>query len=185
MNNRHKMAQLGDAVFPRNETPFMHWQTYPLVDTRARHAGYVERFTTGTPAEYFGTERLRDLYEKGIRIFSKGSYGMGLCERVNAPCVYLTVLREIRQTIHQSLQVLVPRRGENRRLWNDEMKAKGACDLGILEWYDYLGGDNWLHLLAPGKSDNKDAQVSAAIKNLDARAFDTSCWMHSTTASKS
>lgn len=172
VNNRHKMAQLGDAVFPRNETPFMQWQTYPLVDTtRARYEDTFERFTTGTPAEYFGTERLRDLYEKGIRIFSKGSYGMGLCERVNAPCVYLTVLRDpVKQFIsHYKYSCLAG--AENRRLWNDEMKAKGACDLGILEWYDYLGGDNWLHLLAPGKSDNKDAQVSAAIKNLDAPCF--------------
>ena len=28
VNNRHKMAQLGDAVFPRNETPFMHCLLY-------------------------------------------------------------------------------------------------------------------------------------------------------------
>ena len=96
---------------------------------------------------------------------------MGLCERVNAPCVYLTVLRDpVKQFIsHYKYSCLAG--AEHRRLWNDEMKAKGACDLGILEWYDYLGGDNWLHLLAPGKSDNKDAQVSAAIKNLDAPCF--------------
>ena len=32
------------------------------------------------------------------------------------------------------------------------MKAKGACDLGILEWYDYLGGDNWLPCSRRGRA---------------------------------
>lgn len=172
VNNQRKISQLGGEVFPRNETPFVQWQTYPLVDTtRSHYEDTFERFATETPAEYFGNARLRDLYERGIRIFSKGPYGMGLCERVNAPCVYLTMLRDpIEQFVsHYKYSCLAG--AENRRLWSDKMKAKGTCDLGILQWYDYLGGDNWLHLLAPGKSENKDAQVKAAIRNLDAPCF--------------
>jgi hypothetical protein len=60
---------------------------------------------------------------------------------------------------------------ENRRLWNKAMKDKGECAMNLVEWHDYLGGDNWLYVLAPGGGENKDAQVAAAIANLDDPCF--------------
>ena len=51
------------------------------------------------------------------------------------------------------------------------MKDKGECAMNLVEWHDYLGGDNWLYVLAPGGGENKDAQVAAAIANLDDPCF--------------
>lgn len=51
------------------------------------------------------------------------------------------------------------------------MKRNGECRMTLIEWYDYLGGDDWLHLLAPGMSSRRGVQLAAAIKNLKSRCF--------------
>ena len=162
----------GSSAFPKDVSPFTTWATYPLVDTtKENFLDTRERFERRQPAEYFGVDRLREAYDSGVRMFTKGSYGMGLCELVDAPCAYFTVLREpVAQFLsHYKYSCLAG--AENRRLWDENMKSKGSCDMDLLEWYDYLDGDTWLHLLAPGKGDDKNLQVETAIKNLEKSCF--------------
>jgi hypothetical protein len=126
----------------------------------------MEHFRTETPKEWFGEERLKDVHRSGARLFSKGPYGMGLCEFVNAPCMYLTVLRDpVERFISHWRFSCLAREGEVL-VSSSRLNHEGKCRMGLLEWYDYLNGDDWLHLLAPGKG-SEDAQLATAIKNLD------------------
>ena len=166
-------AFLGEELFPRDREPFAQWSTWPLIDTtRENYAATRRHFATGEPAEYFGADRLQKMYESGARIFSKGSYGMGLCEVVDAPCAYITILRDPVERFLSHYKYSCLAGAEDRRLWNKAMKDKGECAMNLVEWHDYLGGDDWLHILAPGgQAENKDAQVAAAIANLDNACF--------------
>ena len=165
-------AFLGEELFPHDHESIAQWITWPLVDTtRENYAATRRHFATGEPAEYFGVDRLRKMYESGARIFSKGSYGMGLCEVVDAPCAYITILRDPVERFLSHYKYSCLAGAENRRLWNKAMKDKGECAMNLVEWHDYLGGDNWLSVLAPGGGENKDAQVAAAIANLDDPCF--------------
>jgi len=169
---RRVSAKAGSSAFPRDVAPFENWATYPLVDTtKEQFLDTRERFQKQDPVEFFGVDRLRRAYDSGERMFAKGSYGMGLCDIIDAPCAYLTILREpVAQFLsHYKYSCLAG--AEDQRLWNEDMKAKGSCDMDLLQWYDYLAGDSWLHLLAPGTGTNKDMQVEVAIKNLDKSCF--------------
>lgn len=169
---RRLSQKTGAVAFPREGAPFTSWATYPLVDTtKENFLDTRERFERQQPVEYFGVDRLREAYDSGVRMFTKGPYGMGLCDVIDAPCAYFTVLREpVAQFLsHYKYSCLAG--AENQRLWDERMKTKGSCDLDLLEWYDYLGGDAWLQLLAPGAGDDKDLQVETAIKNLNKPCF--------------
>jgi hypothetical protein len=172
MNERRLSATIGASAFPRIGEPFESWGTYPLVPTvKDSFVDTFERFKTGTPKEYFGVDRLREAYEAGERVFTKGSYGMGLCEVVDAPCAYFTVLRDPMSQFLSHYKYSCLAGAEDRRIWSDEMKTKGVCDLDLLSWFDYLHGDTWLHLLAPGKSSDLDEQVEVAKRNLEKPCF--------------
>lgn len=161
-----------EKLFDRSRSPFSEWGAYPIIDTtRSGFAATRKHFESQDPPEWFGTDRLRALYETGGRMFAKGSYGMGLCEVVDAPCLYLTVLRDPLDRFLSHYKYSCLAGAEDRKIWSADMKRAGKCRMTLIEWYDYLGGDDWLHLLAPGVSSHKEVQLAAAIKNLKSRCF--------------
>ena len=161
-----------EKLFDRSRSPFSEWGAYPIIDTtRSGFAATRKHFESQDPPEWFGTDRLRALYQAGGRMFAKGSYGMGLCELVDAPCLYLTVLRDPLDRFLSHYKYSCLAGAEDRKIWSADMKRTGKCRMTLIEWYDYLGGDDWLHLLAPGVSSHKEVQLAAAIKNLKSRCF--------------
>ena len=171
-NGRQDVLRLGefeaknvdgsDAFFPD-----------PVGVTESTFEETFEHFTRRSPSEYYGSERLRKMYDVGARVYFGGDRGMGLCDRVDAPCSYITVLRDpVEQFVSQYASACLA--GSNdRSAWSYAMKAKGSCDMGLIQWFDwYKESENgWLNLIAPGLSANKDAQVAAAIHNLDKECF--------------
>lgn len=128
-----------------------------LVDMmRENYVATRRYFVTGEFAEYFGVDCLWKMYELGVWIFSKGFYGMGLCEVVDVLCVYIIILRDLVEWFLSYYKYSCLVGVENRRLWNKVMKDKGECVMNFVEWYDYLGGDNWLYVFVLGGGENKD-----------------------------
>jgi len=161
-----------EKLFDRSRSPFSEWAAYPIIDTTRNNFVSTRRhFENQNPPEWFGTDRLKVLYEAGGRMFAKGSYGMGLCELVDAPCLYLTVLRDPLERFLSHYKYSCLAGAEDRKIWNADMKRVGECRMTLIEWYDYLGGDDWIHLLAPGLGSQQDNQLSVAIKNLKSRCF--------------
>jgi len=164
------MEQVGEDhgyAYPLNKAPFDSWITLPLVDlTQTNALELRQAFQTQEPAAFFSTEHLKKQYEQGKRYFGKGQYGMGLCEAMDAPCVYLTTLREpvSRYLSHYVYSCLLG--GEGRAQWTAEWKEKGECKADPSEFMDHLGVNlDWLVELAPGKG-SEQARVAAAKANL-------------------
>jgi hypothetical protein len=51
---------------------------------------YVQRF----PAPQFAGAGMNKSYNAGYRAVSKGALSIGACDHIDAPCMYLTVLRD-------------------------------------------------------------------------------------------
>ena len=167
MEAMEKVGERHGYAYPLNKAPFDSWITLPLVDLTQTNALELRRaFQTQEPAEFFSTEYLKKQYEQGKRYFGKGQYGMGLCEAMDAPCVYLTTLREpvSRYLSHYVYSCLLG--GEGRAQWTEEWKEAGECKANPSEFMDHLGVNlDWLIELAPGKG-SEQARVAAAKANL-------------------
>ena len=171
----HAMMKAYDIIgeqhgysYPLKVQPFKHMITLPLIDATQLHVHETtEHFRTKSPPEYFGSERLKALYEKGSRLFIKGQFGMGMCNVIDAPCIYFTVLRDpvARYLSHYKYSCLSG--AEGRAQWTDEWKELGRCPLDPVEFMDHLGINlDWTVELAPGGK-NPEETAKMAMKNLD------------------
>lgn len=170
-NGRDEVLRLGLAV--KSASGSNDCFPHRLGLTPSTFEETFERFTTREPKEYYGPERLRKLYDNGARVYFSGELGMGLCDRVDAPCSYTAVLRNpVEQFVNQYASDCLAG-SNNRAAWSAEMKAKGFCGMGLNEWFDWYQEpeSGLLNFIAPGVSANKDAQFAAAIHNLDKECF--------------
>ena len=155
-------------AYPLKAQPFKHMITLPLIDATQLHVRETtESFRTKSPPEYFGSERLKALYEKGSRMFIKGQFGMGMCDVIDAPCLYFTVLRDpvSRYLSHYKYSCLSG--AEGKAQWTDEWKELGYCPLDPVEFMDHLGINlDWTVELAPGGK-TPEQTATMAMKNLD------------------
>ena len=158
--------------YPLKEKPFVDFVTLPLMDaTQENVHETTEHFRSKTPKEYFGSERLKELYDKGSRMFIKGQFGMGMCDVIDAPCMYFTVLRDpvSRYLSHYKYSCLSG--AEGRSQWTDEWKKLGRCPLDPVEFMDHLGINlDWTVELAPG-AHSPDRMAEAAKRNLDSNCM--------------
>jgi len=128
---------------------YANWITNPLLDATAHGVFQTTHYMLNKSAP-FGTAKLARDYALGRRMFSKGSFNMGLCSATYAPCMYLTVLRNPFDRFMSHYKYSCLEGAEERALWLPEWKAKGECPLDPLQWFQYTQGDDWTHLLAPG-----------------------------------
>ena len=68
-------------------------------------------------------------YHRGHRVYVKSSEAMGLCESVDAPCMYLTVLRHPVARMMSLYKYACLAGAEQRRLWAPEWKRAGTGGL--------------------------------------------------------
>lgn len=152
--------------------PVSHWITLPQVDlTQTNVKETYTHFQEGKPEGIFGPENTKQMYEEGKRMFGKGQFGMGLCEVIHAPCVYLTVLRDPveRYLSHYKYSCLAGSEGAAQ--WLPEWKELDRCPLDPIEFMDYLGPNlDWTIELAPGAK-NAQERMETAKRNLDSNCL--------------
>jgi hypothetical protein len=172
----HAMEKSGERhgyPYPMNAAPFNSWITLPLVDLSQNNVmKTAEHYRTREPAQYFATETLRTQYAAGKRLFGKGQYGMGMCDDMEVPCVYLTVLRDPVERYLSHYKYSCLNGAEGRAQWLDEWKKQGACPLDPIEFMDHLGPNlDWIVQIAPGTATDPAVHVAKAKANLGSACF--------------
>ena len=115
---------------------------------------------------------MRASYQQGHRAVSKGSLSMGACDVVDAPCAYLTVLRDPWEKFMSFYQYACLEGSENMGAWTDQWRedarAKGydvnGCPASPTQFYKDVGG--MMEVLAPGAAPDSHCAVEAAKRNL-------------------
>ncbi|CEG00205.1 Sulfotransferase [Ostreococcus tauri] len=90
-------------------------------------------------AGIYSQEFMRKDYDAGRRMYFTGATAVGMCDMVDAPCAYLTVLREPIDRMWSEYTYLCLEGNEGHRDWTAEEIANEAAGLGCpldpLEWY--------------------------------------------------
>lgn len=103
---------------------------------------------------------------------SKGSLSMGVCDSIDAPCAYLTILRDPLERFMSHYVYSCLEGSEDRHTWDAEWiadaSAKGyaqnGCPLSPVEFHSRVGG--MINILAPGANPTTRCAVEAAKRNL-------------------
>lgn len=148
------------------------WTTYPLVDmTEQSYANVMWRYVHRHPPDMFGGGGMRASYDAGYRAVSKGALSMGACDHIDAPCAYLTVLRDPVERYMSHYSYLCLEGSEHMTGWREEWKQKRSgryaergCPADPVKFFDQVGG--FVQLFAPGANPNTRCAVEAAKRNL-------------------
>lgn len=132
-----------------------------MLDTTLKNV-FATAYALRTGKGIFANDKVGEAYASGKRLFAKGSYGMGLCSQTNAPCSYLAVLRDPFDRFMSHYKYSCLEGAEGRALWAPEWKY---CPLSPLQWYEYLDGDEWTYLFAPGAPASASKCHVDAVKN--------------------
>ena len=146
----------------------------PAFDARL---GRAERDTeaflgASTATPQFTGPGMRASYRQGHRAVSKGSLSMGACDMVDAPCAYLTVLRDPWEKFMSFYQYACLEGSENRGSWTEEWRRDASamgydvhgCPASPTQFYRDVGG--MVEVLAPGAAPDSQCAVEAAKRNL-------------------
>ena len=122
----------------------------PLLDTTIRGVMVTAHAFLEKDNGAFATDHLKQAYEKGQRMISKGPYSMGICSTTEAPCAYITVIRDPYERFMSHYKYSCLEGSEGQAMWLPEWKQKKECPLTPLEWMAYTLNDDWTQLIAPG-----------------------------------
>ena len=154
------------------ETRFQNYPLMELLTPETRHYA-AWRFRNREPKAFYSGDSLKRRYLNGERAFIKSSEAMGFCDDVDAPCVYLTVLREPVARFMSYYSYICLLGAEGHEHWPEEWVREGRCSLNPLEFYEEIakGGFSMIDLLAPGgdHSGKTRCRVEAAKKNLESK----------------
>lgn len=172
----HREALGGDAALAARgddlETRFHNYPLMELLTPETRHYA-AWRFRNREPKAFYSGDSLKRRYLNGERAFIKSSEAMGFCDDVDAPCVYLTVLREPVARFMSYYSYICLLGAEGHEHWPEEWVREGRCSLNPLEFYEEIakGGYSMIDLLAPGgdHSGKTRCRVEAAKKNLESK----------------
>jgi hypothetical protein len=118
----------------------------------------------------YGATSLRARYDAGERLFVKSSEAMGFCDFVDAPCAYLTVLREPLERFMSYYAYICLLGAENREHWTEEWLAQGKCTADPAQFARVISpaGFSMVDLLAPGgdATGRSGCRLAAAKRNL-------------------
>ena len=148
------------------------WPTRPLVDmTEHSYANVMWRYANRDfPASQFSGDGMRASYDAGYRAVSKGALSFGSCEHIDAPCAYLTVLRDPMERFVSHYSYLCLEGSEGMTSWDPEWIAEEEKyrDLGCpASPSEFLGRVGKLtQLFAPGADPESACGVEAAKRNL-------------------
>lgn len=147
--NRRYGSALRQNLLPKQYFSSVY-STAPLIDTTIRGVAVTTHQMMLKDDGAFATDFLSQAYEKGQRIISKGPYSMGICSTTDAPCMYLTVIRDPFERFMSHYKYSCLEGSEGQSMWLPEWKAKGECPLSPYEWAVYTLGDDWTQLIVPG-----------------------------------
>ena len=149
------------------------WSSNPLVDfTSNAYANTMWHYTHRLPPTQFSGKGMEASYLEGRRAISKGALSMGACDAIDAPCAYLTLLREPLDRYMSLYAYLCLEGGEEMTSWTEEWRAEAekyrvsGCPATPLEFMNRV--PTFLPLLAPGASPDTTCSVEAAKRNLAA-----------------
>jgi len=77
-------------------------------------------------------------YKEGRRMYFTGATAMGMCGTLDAPCAYITVLRDPVERMWSEYTYLCLEGSENHQSWKPEEVAAddgGGCPLNPVEWF--------------------------------------------------
>ena len=118
----------------------------------------------------YGAAALRRRYDAGERLFVKSSEAMGFCDYVDAPCAYLTVLREPLERFLSYYAYICLLGAEHREHWTPEWLEEGRCTADPAEFARVVSpsGFSMVDLLAPGgdATGRSGCRLAAAKRNL-------------------
>ena len=115
---------------------------------------------------------MRASYQQGHRAVSKSSLTMGACDMVDAPCAYLTVLRDPWEKFMSFYRYACLEGSEDMGAWTDEWRRdaqekgydENGCPASPTQFYKGVGG--MVEVLAPGATPDSHCAVEAAKRNL-------------------
>ena len=148
-----------------------NWNTVPLVDmTENAFANVNWHIVHRHPPQQFGGEGMRESYAAGHRAIGKGALSLGVCEYVDAPCAYFTVLRDPFERFISHYSYLCLEGSENHTAWDPAWKRDAAkyaatgCPESPVEFFNRVGSSTTI--LAPGADPKTTCAVEAAKRNL-------------------
>jgi len=158
--NSQRLGKDPHAIVGENK-----WVTWPLVDlTEAAFQNTMWHYVHKHPPSQFSGAGMVESYRLGHRAIGKGALAMGVCEHVDAPCAYFTVLRDPVERYFSHYTYLCLEGSEGQTGWKPEWIAQGRCPADPVEFFDRVGG--WVQLLAPGAEPSSRCAVDAAKENL-------------------
>ena len=174
----HREALGGNAALgARGDDLQTRFSDYPLMDLptpETRHYA-AWRFRNREPKAFYSGDSLKRRYLNGERAFIKSSEAMGFCDNVDAPCVYLTVLREPVARFMSYYSYICLLGAEGHEHWPKEWVRDGRCSLNPLDFYEQIvnGGFSMIDLLAPGgdTTGKTRCRVEAAKRNLESKCM--------------
>ena len=164
-----RIARLGGQD-PRWDPEIVHnWNTGPLVDmTENAFASVKWHIVHQHPPQQFGGEGMRRSYDAGHRAVGKGALSLGVCEYVDAPCAYFTVLRDPFERYMSHYSYLCLEGSEDYTAWDPSWKrskyAATGCPESPVQFFHRVGSSTTI--LAPGADPTTSCAVEAAKRNL-------------------
>jgi len=148
---------------------FMAWTFANARPPRATELASVTSPTSPALGDY-GAANLRARYDAGERLFVKSSEAMGFCDFVDAPCAYLTVLREPMERFMSYYAYICLLGAENREHWTQEWLDEGRCGADPAQFARVVAPRSFsmVDLLAPGgdATGRSGCRLAAAKRNL-------------------
>lgn len=137
-NKNHEEVDLGRPA-NRDFTP-NPWN--PLNSFQARHIPPMLRHVARNRADgsgIFSKDFMKSDYDSGRRMYFTGATAMGLCGTIDAPCAYITVLRDPMERMWSEYTYLCLEGSEGHLSWTPEEQKKAkigeGCPLNPVEWY--------------------------------------------------
>ena len=115
------------------------------------------------------------------RLWIKGEFAMGTCDLVDAPCAYVTAIREPVERLLSHWRYICLLGAENQEGWPQEWKDAGRCPLDAVSFWergrDFPWGaenaqghpESLVARIAPGGDPGSTCALEAAKQNLAAR----------------
>lgn len=181
------LAQQSDACVRQEDEPATWAGSYVLGE---KHPKYPGRCVMDTSTSAFlnavdalAFKRTRAWHQKfqednNRRTWIKGQFSMGTCDLVDAPCAYITALREPVDRMLSHYKYICLQGAEHHEGWRREWVGMKACPLDPVEFWTEGMASRWgefnkqghpeqmVAQLAPGADPASECALEAAKSNL-------------------
>ena len=117
----------------------------------------------------------------GEKLWVKGEFSMGTCDLVNAPCGYVTALRDPVERLLSHWRYICLQGAEGKEGWLPGWKKSGVCPLDVVSFWQAGKNNEWgalnkqghpeqmISRLAPGADPSSKCALQVAKDNLKSR----------------